>query len=168
MRVGILTYHSVCNFGANLQALSTVEYLKKNKIEPIVINWVPFQLEEVFKKNTTEAQIEAHNDFVKAHLPVSKLCRTDDELVAVINHSKIDSIIVGSDAVFQHYPLLSRIVFPTRTIVSIVNPTVDKIYPNPFWGTFLKKIKKKVAIAAMSASCQNTEYKNIFGKEKER
>lgn len=29
MKIGILTYHWVANFGANLQTLSTVCYLKK-------------------------------------------------------------------------------------------------------------------------------------------
>ena len=41
MKIGILTYHSVYNFGANLQVLSTVGYLKNNGFEPIVINWIP-------------------------------------------------------------------------------------------------------------------------------
>ena len=39
MNIGILAYHSACNYGANLQVLSTVGYLKRNGHNPIVINY---------------------------------------------------------------------------------------------------------------------------------
>ena len=41
MRIGLLTYHWVANYGANLQALSTYCYLDNNVYNPIIINWVP-------------------------------------------------------------------------------------------------------------------------------
>ena len=39
MRIGLLTYHWVANYGANLQALSTYCYLDNNGYNPIIINW---------------------------------------------------------------------------------------------------------------------------------
>ena len=41
MKIGLLAYHAACNFGAFLQLLSTVEYIKKQGDDPIVINWIP-------------------------------------------------------------------------------------------------------------------------------
>lgn len=38
MKIGILTYHAACNFGAFLQLLSTVEHVRKRGLEPLVIN----------------------------------------------------------------------------------------------------------------------------------
>ena len=35
MRIGLLAYHAACNFGANLQLLSTFENLKKTTIKDI-------------------------------------------------------------------------------------------------------------------------------------
>ncbi|MBN1186533.1 MAG: polysaccharide pyruvyl transferase family protein [Bacteroidales bacterium] len=168
MRIGILTYHSVYNFGANLQTLSTVEYLKKKGIEPIVINWIPLALEDYYNKNTSPEQIKIHKEFINTYLPISKLCRTDDDIVDVIEKNGIDGIIVGSDAVVQHVPFLSRIRFPSRKILSIIKPTSDKLYPNPFWGSYLSKLKKIIPVVMMSVSCQNTDYRKIFGKERKQ
>ena len=40
MRIGLLTYHWVANYGANLQALSTYCYLDNNGYNPISsLNW---------------------------------------------------------------------------------------------------------------------------------
>jgi hypothetical protein len=48
MNIGILTYHFVSNFGANLQTLSTFMYLKKHHYNPIIIDWVPYDLEKYY------------------------------------------------------------------------------------------------------------------------
>lgn len=45
MKIGILTYHAACNFGAFLQLLSTVEHVRKRGLEPLVINWIPKDFE---------------------------------------------------------------------------------------------------------------------------
>jgi polysaccharide pyruvyl transferase WcaK-like protein len=166
MKIGILTYHSVFNFGANLQVLSTVEYLIKKGYEPIIINWMPYDLKQYFISITSKEQAKKHKEFVNKFLPISKICKTDDDIIDVINKEKIRGIIVGSDAVAQHSPILSRIIFPTRRLFTIIKPTNDKIYPNPFWGNFLTKNISNIPLIMMSASCQNTEYKKIFGKEK--
>lgn len=64
MKIGILTYAYVPNFGANLQALSTYHYLKNNGHTPILILWEPIGLHEKFAKQKSE-QTFAHFSFVK-------------------------------------------------------------------------------------------------------
>ena len=53
MRIGLLAYHSACNFGANLQLLSTIGFLKKEGHTPIVINWIPASLEKEYEKKNS-------------------------------------------------------------------------------------------------------------------
>ena len=62
MKIGILAYHSACNFGATLQLLSTYSYLKNNGHDPLVINWVPEDLEDFYRKPTPEAQYQMQKD----------------------------------------------------------------------------------------------------------
>ena len=40
MKIGILTFYRVQNFGANLQALSTYFYLKNHGHEPVMLEYV--------------------------------------------------------------------------------------------------------------------------------
>lgn len=164
--IGILTYHSVCNFGANLQVLSTVAYLNNHGYKPIVINWLPEELEHVYKTNTPDIQYKAHADYVLKYLPVSHLCRSDRDIADLINNEGIDAIIIGSDAVLQHHPLLSRIVFPSRRFVSILKYGEDRMLPNPFWGSFNGLLPKQVPLCLMSASSQNSPYKTMTSKER--
>ena len=52
MKIGLLAYHAACNFGAFLQLLSTVEYIKKQGDEPIVINWIPKDFSKDYEKRS--------------------------------------------------------------------------------------------------------------------
>src|SRR5450759_3170891 len=102
MKIGILTYHSVYNFGANLQVLSTVGYLKNNGFEPIVINWMPVDLEARYNRTVPSIQAEAHKKFVRNYLPCTKLCRDEIDISNVIADQEIKGVLIGSDAVLQH------------------------------------------------------------------
>ena len=83
MKIGIITYHAVYNFGANLQILSTVGYLKKHGYEPRVIDWMPVDLERKYDKGTPQEQVEAHKNFQKEYLPLTKRCRNSKEISAI-------------------------------------------------------------------------------------
>ena len=48
MKIGILTYHFVSNFGANIQTLSTFEYFRNVGHDPVIINWIPTDLEQYY------------------------------------------------------------------------------------------------------------------------
>ena len=157
-KIGILTHHFASNFGANLQTLSTVGYLRNHGHTPIVINWRDSSMEKDFSSSVSSAQNEAHLHFFEKYLPSTEECRTDKEIADVVNKYRIEGIIIGSDAVVQHHPYISRIAFPTRSIISIRKFTKDRIYPNFFWGSFEDYLENEIPIAFMSVSCQNSPY----------
>ena len=163
MKIGILTYHSVYNFGANLQAYSTVEYLKNNGFEPIVINWIPEDLEDRYDKTIPIDQANAHKMFIKNFLPCSAICRNNMDIAQVIKKEKINGIIVGSDAVLQHTPFLSRFSLTRKGIIFKKHPGSDVLFPNPFWGSFIPYLDKSIPSVIMSASSQNTSFSYIKG-----
>lgn len=168
MKVGILTYHAACNFGANLQVLSTVKYFQNRGLDVLVINWYPIELELYYQRITPQVQIDAHRKFRDYYLPLTDRCITDDDIVSVIEKENISVIVVGSDAVAQHHPILSRIVLSKRTLFALARETPDCLCPNPFWGSFLKKMNRKIPMAMMSVSSQNSPYgKSLFFEKKE-
>lgn len=168
MKIGILTYHSVYNFGANLQALSTVGYLKNNGFEPIVINWIPKDLEVRYARTIPLVQADAHKKFINDYLPCSNICRNENDIIQVIENQNIRGIIIGSDAVLQHITLFSRIHLSKKGITISPKPGTDVIFPNPFWGSFIPFLKEKIPVVIMSASSQNTNFKYIKGNLKKR
>ena len=101
MKIGILTYHCVPNFGAQLQALSTVCYLKRAGYEPILLNWYPKDLQVMYEHRVSREQILAHEEFTIKYLPITETCRNEQDLVSVINNYNIEKNIVGSDALFK-------------------------------------------------------------------
>jgi len=163
MKIGILTYHSVYNFGANLQALSTVGYLRNNGFEPLIINWIPLDLEASYDHNIPTIQADAHKSFVQKYLPCTTICRDEREIVEVIERYNIKGIIIGSDVVLQHYTILSRIHLGRKGMKIKPKPKSDVMFPNPFWGSFIPYLKEKIPVVIMSASSQNTEFKFIHG-----
>jgi polysaccharide pyruvyl transferase WcaK-like protein len=168
MKIGILTYHSVYNFGANLQVHSTIGYLKNNGFDPIVINWVPVDLEERYNRTIPKIQIESHKKFIEKNLPCTEICRTDIDIVNVIIKYDIKGIIIGSDAVLQHQPFLSRLQMTKKGPVLNKKPGKDVLFPNPFWGSFIPLIVEKIPVVIMSASSQNANYKLFRGKLRKR
>ncbi len=169
MKIGILTYHAACNFGANLQALSTVCYWKNRGLEPIFINWMTKELEKRYFNNTPYLQFEEHKAFREKYFPMTERCYTDRDIVNVIESEKIDAIVVGSDAVMQTAPFLSRLMKPSwHHPLPITFPTKDTIIPNPFWGSFISLLKRPIPICYMSASSQNSPYYKSTALEKRK
>ena len=160
MKIGILTYHSVYNFGANLQVLSTVGYLKKKGFNPIVINWIPYDLEQYYNRITSSIQANAHKTFQKQYLPLSQLCRNTEDIKKCIIKEGIEAIIIGSDALLN----IRKSTFNWKKLKKIY-PTSDHQFPNAFWGDFIGD-KVNIPIAGLSLSCQNANYYN-FKPEKE-
>lgn len=164
MKIGLLAYHAVCNFGAMLQLLSTYMFLKNHGHEPVIINWVAKDLENYYAQNTPISQIENQ---LKLRLQLWKetaLCRTIKDVANIISNEQIDAVIIGSDAVAQHHPLFERIVFPCRNIIAIDSVTSDVLFPNPFWGIWTDYLDKPVPVALMSAASQDSKYKYISKK----
>lgn len=168
MNIGILTYHWVSNFGANLQALSTYKYLENHGYNPIVINWVPERLEKYYQDKVPFEQNEAHRLFKEKHFKnITDLCRDEKDIARVIDDCNIDIVIIGSDAVFSTKPFLSRIHFGKKGI-TVLKPCEDAVMPNPFWGNFIPYVKKRIKVVALSASAQNSPFrKALFPFEKQ-
>lgn len=164
MRIGLLAYHFACNFGATLQLFSTYKYLEKHGHDPIIINYVAEDLEYAYKTHTPRQQIAMQEATRRSLWRETSLCRSDADIIAVIKSEDIDAVIIGSDAVAQHHPLLERVVFPCKRIVAVRKNTSDMEFPNPFWATWLPNLEKRIPVAVMSASCQDSNYKLIPSK----
>lgn len=166
MKIGILTYHSVYNFGANLQTLSTIYYLKQQGFEPLVINWRPLDLWNIYKKIVSDRQIQAHETFFETYYPLTKECHTAKDIARVIDREKIESVIIGSDAVLSHVSIFRKLSFGGRRILKLFYIKSTDCYPNPFWGSFNAKLISAVPMALMSVSAQNTRYHSIISMER--
>lgn len=162
MNIGILTYHFVSNFGANLQTLSTFSYLKNSEHTPIIIDWVPYDLENYYNLKVSPSQNEAFKSF-QQHYYLNKTvtCRTSEDIARVIDEYNIEHVIIGSDAVLTFVPFLQRFVI-TRRGPRYYTPLKDSQFPNPFWGDFIPLLNKPIKLSLMSASAQNTRYQLII------
>jgi polysaccharide pyruvyl transferase WcaK-like protein len=165
MKIGILTYHAVYNFGANLQTVSTFNCLKNRGHDPIVIDFFPANLEASFERTVPKEQGKAHKTFVKSQLKTTNRCQNAKEIAKIISDEKLDAVIIGSDAVVQHHPLLSRIqINPSKK--RLISFSVDPVryeanFPNPFWGEFISYLNHPIPVALMSVSCQNSDFRLI-------
>lgn len=165
MRVGILTYHFVSNFGANLQTLSTFRYFKNAGHEPFIINWVPEDLEKYYEKVVPQEQNHAFHQFAKERYSrITKICRSSEDIAQVIEENGIELVVIGSDAVLTYIPILCRIHLTRRGLV-YSKPCVDSDFPNAFWGDFADYLVHPVKLAIMSGSAQNTNYPKILFKK---
>lgn len=167
MRIGIITYYRVANFGANLQAVSTYRYLEQAGHEPIFIHYMSRQLYEVNDGSyDTNPQVKAHLDFVDSVITrQTETCFTADDVNRAIEKHGIEAIIIGSDAVLQHHPLLSRIHVVGRRVkrLRIEKVNDERMFPNLFWGCGITPSIKK---ALMSVSSQNSAYRYISSSKK--
>lgn len=156
--IGILTFYRSENFGANLQALSTYRYFENAGYTP----WMVYYASEAYCENQrrrrdVSPQLTAHLDFVDRMMPrQTAVCHTADEINRQLRDHGIDCMVMGSDAIVQHHPLLSRIHRGNRKPVYIERPTPERMFPNLFWGV---GINPEVRLAYMSVSSQNSAYR---------
>lgn len=162
MKIGLLTYHCPPNFGAQLQAISMVGYLQKLGHEVIVLNWYPADLDAFYKRRVPLKQIQCHEEFTIKNLPITKLIRTENELVDEINRINLDAVLVGSDALFKYAPIKKRysFCFKKKQVLSCL-----EMDGNPFFGSFISKIKKRIPMCAFSVSSQNCPFELMNEEE---
>lgn len=103
MRVGILTFHSSYNFGANLQVLALQSALQRHGVEATTINFREPAKMEVYKETVCGEQAAAHESFFDRYLDLSPLMRSAHEVEAYCR-DQLDLVMVGSDAVFRLVP----------------------------------------------------------------
>jgi hypothetical protein len=165
-RIGILTYHCIPNFGAQLQALSTIGYLRDNGYEPVMLNWYPSDLEEEYRKRAPEDQNRIQFNFSQKNMPVSRLCRTLEELCEEIEDLQLDAVIAGSDALFDYTPEKHRYNFSLRRLKKIpIKITSNHLLPNPFWGSFNDVLSQKIPVYGYAISSQNMPYQSLSKEE---
>lgn len=158
-KIGILAYNRAINFGASLQVFSTYNYLVNHGYEPYIIDWIPFDLKEQYYRTVPKQQIIVHNKFI-AEMRSTSVCHNSKEIANQLIAFGIQAVVIGSDAVVQHHTWKDNIVFPSRHFIDIINRTSDTVFPNPFWGTFEDYLDKKIPLAFLSVSSQNSDYKN--------
>ena len=168
MKIGILTYHCVTNFGAQLQTLSTIGYMKKHGHDPVVLNWFPQDLEDFYLRQCPKEQFDIQFDFAQKEMPVTRLCRTLEDLCGEIDRQRLDSIFIGSDALFDYFPNSARTTFSYRKLRRVkINVTSNHDLPNPFWGSFNDLVSRKIPYCGFSISSQNVPYTKLNQEELE-
>lgn len=163
MKIGILTYHYVPNFGAQLQTLSTVGYLQNHGLSPIVLHYQPYELDNIYKTGrVSEEQCICQEQFAQKAMPLSNICRNEKELVKEIERLQLDAIIVGSDALFKYVPIKMRNILRMGRRRPHINhihvPVVEKLQGNPFFGGFVRSLSRKIPIYAYAVSSQNCPF----------
>lgn len=168
MKIGILTYHCVPNFGAQLQAISTVGFLKRRGHTPIVLHWYPHILEDSYKNRIPNVQLECHKNFTDEVLPTTEIIRSKDKLIDVVKKLGIEYILSGSDALFKYTPKSTRLHFSKRKLKFFQdnNYTTIPIVDNPFFGGFLSCFSGEIGASAFSVSSQNCPYNKMNSVER--
>lgn len=164
MRIGVLTYHCQPNYGAQLQAVSTVGFLQQQGHSVFVLNWYAPDLEGMYARRIPEQQIICHQQFTEHSLPVTAKCQTIEQLAECIDQLQLDGIIVGSDALFKFIPARTYRYFSLRKLRFINKFTplsCELLDNNPFFGGFIHKLKRKVPVAVYAASSQNCQYQQM-------
>jgi hypothetical protein len=160
MNVGILTYHSSYNFGANLQTLATQSALEKKGITPFVIDYRDEKKMEVFRHSTLPGQAEAHEQFIKRHLRLSPRFTRPEEVEQFCLDS-LDAVLVGSDAVFRLTPKYEATRWIRHLIAKTPLSTFGGISDQlpPYWLNWPNKSSGKYLFkASIAASATGTKF----------
>lgn len=166
MKIGILTFYNSNNFGANLQGLSTYLFLKKKGHTPIFINYKSPENYRIWQQLHSDEQFMTHLNFVNGIATnQTEFCHDSASVLEVIKKNKIDAVIIGSDAVLQHHPLLSCLKFDTKTLVRKRHYVPELLFPSPFWGC---GFADSVPTAMMSVSSQNSPYSYFSRNDKKK
>ncbi len=100
MKIGILTFHRPCNFGANLQAFASCSYFRSLGHEAKVIDYVRKKDVE-YNSIVPDIQFKAHQDFAERCLHLTEQIYDREQLKLLVHKEKFDVIIIGADAVWR-------------------------------------------------------------------
>ena len=165
MKIGILTYHFCCNFGANLQALSTVCFWRRQGHEAVVINWLPPNLLKRYQRETSPAQQEAHHR-ISRYYAATAPCADSAAVAEIIRSERIDAVCIGSDAVIQYSPLLTWVRPDRRRIFRGFYFQEDNLLSSPYLAGFGKYLDSPIPTAMFSVSAQNMPYQHLLAAER--
>lgn len=100
MKLGILTFHRPCNFGANLQAYATVQFFQSLGLQVKVIDYVR-EADQNYRFVVDSKQADAHAAFIETKLPLTNQVSDEEGLRSVVRKETFDAILIGSDAVWR-------------------------------------------------------------------
>ncbi len=100
MKIGILTFHRPCNFGANLQAFASSNYFQSLGHDVYIINYLR-DSDKNYVKTIPSVQYKAHSDFVNLRLRLTEEARTEEQLCKIVEDYSFDLIVIGADAVWR-------------------------------------------------------------------
>jgi len=168
MKIGVLTLFRVANFGANLQVLSTYNYLKSQGHEVVFLEYVSTntllynkisELRGKLKTKERDVQTLEHYNFLKEQIPIQIYNLHSSRAVCeAIKANHIEAVIIGSDAVAQHWPLFSTLKLGKHRPFWIEPLQQERRFPNPFWGC---GFANEIPTAMMSVSSQNSKFQKF-------
>lgn len=126
-RVGILTFHSVHNFGAVIQAWSTPQLLKSLGAQPEVIDYRPAGHALKDRRSGWRRFVPSigglrSDRFVSQNLPLSpRVLHTSDEVDRYVREQRFDALVTGSDQVWYRNPFLG---FDRAYFLDVGDPAV--------------------------------------------
>ena len=119
MKIGILTLHRPCNFGANLQAYSSYRYFTSLGYDVKVIDYVRVT-DANYKCKVSIEQYKAHQYFIENNLPLTAQCTSAESLANVVEQEHFDMIFIGADAIWRkpndNYIYFAKWLFETPSI----------------------------------------------------
>jgi len=161
MNVGILTFHSSYNFGANLQALAIQRAVETAGAHPTIINYQDSVKMGVYRNMTDPAQATEHERFVRTFLKTSALM-DDPEQLESFCRDHLDVILVGSDQVFRLVPAVDVRKGLRRLLRRHQNPLSEKPtkIPPPYWLNWNGAGSgSRLTFASIAASAGATSYR---------
>lgn len=102
MKIGILTYHFPYNFGANLQAFASSQFIQSLGHDVKIIHYSPVEMIEINRKKVPKEQWNAHENFINKYIPLTARCDDTKRIEQVLLNEDFDGIIVGADAVWRY------------------------------------------------------------------
>ena len=146
MKIGILTYHAPCNFGANLQAYCSMRYLQSLGHDVKIINYVSPEYQN--QLSCQEMQREAHWHFCQNTLNTTRLISEGGQyLYALVKEENFDTIMIGSDAVWNYSNLEDFKVY----------------HADWLWNTDLAD---KIRVISLSPAFMGQTYENLCEDDK--
>lgn len=88
-----------------------------------------------YQSSTPVEQLDAHASFSETYFETTRVCRTNNEILDIIEEYEIDAIIIGSDSLFNIMkPSFNWIKFKKNV------PTTDHVFQILTGEIFMKNI----------------------------
>jgi len=150
--IGIMTHCAATNYGANLQALSTANFLRNNGLNPVFFFWSDY-----LTVDDKAPQALIHQNFLKNQgFSVSNPCSENNDFLDVIDKYDIHDIIVGSDCILTYHNKKRFPYILTRKGFIRIEESQDYQFPNPFWLPFIRK-EDNISLFMVSGSCGSSD-----------